>query len=788
MSRGTLSTLLRACLLFFGGRQGSNFADATQRTGISQVLYVRVIGTGSEDAPTRTYDQIFHGVFNESNPISVASSYRAISYDALSFTPMQNTSANIIDGMTDVFLDITTAGTNEAIVVKAAIAALSRVLGQNIGGKTPAGNDLIIFCCPKNTADFGGRAGYASVNGWKSVYRNSYCLSHQTLMHEIGHNLGFGHGGQPDGFMGGICKAKFRTFNAPNSFLSTWYEDRQEVFFPLDELYWEGDIIGLDDYQRNVIGPSVIIQIQGNATNDWYVSFNRVKGINSDNCMDDGIVKIHYKGHPIEKYNPTDGRDMSLNAAGETRVDATWNARPLNIVVNSINTITEPWSANVKIFATCFSDDDCSNGEPCDGEETCGADGACQEGTAIFCAAPSAAPTQFCLDSPTLELENSAEASGGTFGKQLPGSSILFDVGADFDVFIDVTYLKLKNNVDHLVTIYTKEGSYEGFDDSESGWTKLADAVTMQKGEIEFSEPVFVPGGATQAFFVFVEGETENGYISQLKHADANLGDVILSDDYIHISGGIRKSGSFGSKTKGGVYSMSGSLYYHVCKETSSMAPSLSMMPSKSHAPSTAPSRTFSSGPTAVMTETSSTPSRTFSSAPTGTLSVVPSASPSLPGSCKTKADCTEGDACTKTICLRKTGTCSYIPKRKCCITADDCPGNKKCKINICTKRNQCKLKVKKGCCTSSRQCDDKKPCTINKCVKEVCVSKKKKGCCENPRQCDDKKSCTTNKCVDTVCVYTSKCNDRDDCTKDICAKTGCLFKKIKSKKCNKLL
>merc|ERR1711957_37134 len=357
---------------------------------------------------------------------------------------------------------------------------------------------------------------------------------------------------------------------------------------------------------------------------------------------------------------------------------------------------------------------------------------------AIFCAAPSAAPTQFCLDSPTLELENSAEASGGTFGKQLPGSSILFDVGADFDVFIDVTYLKLKNNVDHLVTIYTKEGSYEGFDDSESGWTKLADAVTMQKGEIEFRNPSLYLGVQHKPFFVFVEGETENGYISQLKHADANLGDVILSDDYIHISGGIRKSGSFGSKTKGGVYSMSGSLYYHVCKETSSMAPSLSMMPSKSHAPSTAPSRTFSS-------------------APTGTLSVVPSASPSLPGSCKTKADCTEGDACTKTICLRKTGTCSYIPKRKCCITADDCPGNKKCKINICTKRNQCKLKVKKGCCTSSRQCDDKKPCTINKCV-------------------------------DTVCVYTSKCNDRDDCTKDICAKTGCLFKKIKSKKCNKLL
>lgn len=454
------------------------------------------------------------------------------------------------------------------------------ILGQEL----PAGNDLILFCVPHNAIGWNGRAGYAVMGGWKSVYRNNYCLNQGTVMHELGHNLGFGHGGkQPDGWMGGSC-GKTQLYNAPDSFRLGWYEgqDRHKVIFPLDELYWEGDIIGFADYQLNTTGPPVVVQIQGNATNDWYVSFNRIKGINWGHCLEDQLVKIHYKKHPVTQMGITYGLDLAIKD-GETRVENTWDTRPLNIVVKSINNTTEPWSANIKIFATCFSDDDCDNGEPCDGEERCGGDGACMEGTPIFCEAPTTAPTKFCLDSPVEELENSGKISGGSYSPY-PITGVVFDVQANDDVFVDAMSPTLKKDQYYNVTIYTKAGSFVGYDNSISEWTGLVDGVVVQNEEISF-EPVFIDGGTTQSFFIFVERIAESGALTVLKH-DVNLGDVVVSGKHMHILGGIRKDGLFGSDTKGGVFSMSGFLHYHACGEKPSVSPSISMIPSSSHAPS----------------------------------------------------------------------------------------------------------------------------------------------------------------------------------------------------------
>lgn len=113
MLRGILSFLLRACLVFLGGTQPDKYADAWKSTGISQVLFVRIIGNEIGDVPSHDHDKIFHKIFNESNPESITGVFKSSSLDQVTIVPMNNATANIVDGVVDIHIDIGTNGTDQ---------------------------------------------------------------------------------------------------------------------------------------------------------------------------------------------------------------------------------------------------------------------------------------------------------------------------------------------------------------------------------------------------------------------------------------------------------------------------------------------------------------------------------------------------------------------------------------------------------------------------------------------------------------------------------------------------
>jgi len=572
--------------------------NAKNANGTLEVLLVAIVGTGPKDHLVDTYanisDQLF-GILGDTT--NLAAQMSACSYQRLNYIPSTNPHAT--DGIIEINLGRTLIQTvNNTNYIESRYEA--EAILRELIGELPGSHRHIIYAFPKGMAGWTAAANAAG-GGWRSQFNTPYYVRLGTLMHELGHNLGFSHSWKGDsisgyeygdgtGYMGksGCQPNPMNTqqcYNGMKSWMVDWYMDRQLSIHPLEDPVWQEDLVGVVDYQKD--GPLVTLRILGNSTHHYFVSYNRKVGINQDVCEQGEEVIIHYR-------TPNDNSRASYKVGhlkeGESFVDKNWDPeRPLNIVFDSLDSSTAVWKPNVKVFATCHSDADCDNGEPCDGEETCGEDGECIPGTPIFCAEPSAAPTQFCLDSSLLSLEQ----SGGKMQNTNVGN--VFDFDARTDMYLRSMKLKVKTQKAHIITVYAKEGSYVGKEGEESAWTTIADAVPLAVGvkTVDVS-PYFVNGGTTHALYVHVAAVDDgNVYLygglnmNKAGPDDAFL-DVIAFDDHLSIKWGLKiKNAPFSevASVANIPYAMVGTMYYNVCGEKPSMSPSLSMIPSKSNVP-----------------------------------------------------------------------------------------------------------------------------------------------------------------------------------------------------------
>ena len=203
---------------------------ASPNPGVLSVLVVKVIDSfGAQLSATNA--QLVNDIFEDD--YSLKTGYKSCSKDQLTIEPAANRNdgeSGIVDGITSVVLDIAAQEGNDSDLRNAAIAKATEEYGD-----ISSQYDLVMFCLPR-TGDF---IAYAYINSWLSVYNDYWCIfgigffvllsvlfiiwvslwsvsdsdsdsdsvsvsnsvGHRcqrvsAQMHEVGHNLGFGHSNQ----------------------------------------------------------------------------------------------------------------------------------------------------------------------------------------------------------------------------------------------------------------------------------------------------------------------------------------------------------------------------------------------------------------------------------------------------------------------------------------------------------------------------------------------------------------------------------------------------------------
>jgi hypothetical protein len=174
-------------------------------------------------------------------------------------------------------------------------------------------------------------------------------------------------------------------FNAAKNWQLGWYGDRHSTATPLTAS-WNGEIVGIADYENDTILPirSVAVKIAGDSSRDYYVSFNRVTGINSGSQEGRNQVLVHSRV-PGTTY-ALSNLEAKLSFGGTFVIPSFGGGPTVTVQVNSILNTFPVWYADISVSADvgCLFDSDCDDGDFCNGAEFCST-GTCLYGVAPIC-------------------------------------------------------------------------------------------------------------------------------------------------------------------------------------------------------------------------------------------------------------------------------------------------------------------------------------------------------------------------------------------------------------------
>jgi len=280
-------------------------------SGTLNTLVVRVISKDGTE-PSASIQQMRSDAFEDR--LCLKSQYDACSHGQLKIEPFQGktqTGRRINGGVVDVKID-----SNPKIGNKQTFETKAKAKAAEIYGDLTQ-FDLVLFCIPPGTGDW---LAYAYVNRWDSFYNDKWCSSISAQVHEVGHNLGLAHSGEGSmnyGDQSGMMGYSYEADDAPNmcfnpakNYQLGWYKEQVESVNPLTNiLAKKADnsrsflLNGVEDYQfgRNGLNNNLIILRlkQQNSEDDYYVGFNRKKGMNLGTVEDaDRVIIIKKTGDP----------------------------------------------------------------------------------------------------------------------------------------------------------------------------------------------------------------------------------------------------------------------------------------------------------------------------------------------------------------------------------------------------------------------------------------------------------------------------------------------------------
>ena len=279
-------------------------------SGTKPLLVVRVIDSTGATPPGGDAAYVsnkFFGTYGDTE--TIVSQFASCSYNKFnivydtSYGPYEAHIKNQLSapGVLEVQLPISMYNSKNDIRRETQLAVESK-----LGIKLPGPFSHVLFVLPQCVVDC-GFAAYAYVGSYLSVYQGVYYQYPAVAMHEIGHNLNFGHSGGKTS-SGEECAYCDHTdlmgnplykddvadmcFNPAKTFQITvnggdWYDPtRIETFDPFNGA-WSGTLVGIAEY-GNMIGNTdhmhsrIVLKIETGTKLDLYLGFNRATGMNED--------------------------------------------------------------------------------------------------------------------------------------------------------------------------------------------------------------------------------------------------------------------------------------------------------------------------------------------------------------------------------------------------------------------------------------------------------------------------------------------------------------------------
>ncbi|KAL7531124.1 hypothetical protein ACHAXR_005221, partial [Thalassiosira sp. AJA248-18] len=290
--------LIRKRKLFHeNGHRQLNFGS---HTGIKPILVVKVKAGGKQ--LSQSTQQISDDIFGTNgDPVNLKSQLYACSQNKLQVQVGVEAHELKYSAPGVLHVEISTSLSNSRSTIRNAVTSkVQQILGESLPGRY----QQVMYVLEGCYSDCGW-AAYAYINSWNSVYQSNYYRMVGVQVHELGHNFGLAHSGGLDGAtytdhtglmgnplysddVGKMC------YNAAKNWQIGWYNDRRVKLYPRRSTFSDTTLtmIGIADYLNSDPNFPVVVKLETDTSDDYFIGFNRATGMNSQNDEADNLLTI----------------------------------------------------------------------------------------------------------------------------------------------------------------------------------------------------------------------------------------------------------------------------------------------------------------------------------------------------------------------------------------------------------------------------------------------------------------------------------------------------------------